>query len=406
MWSVHRRPPQDTLGDQKCKKPAPASPSIATPVSCTSQGKYFCKDDDNTEGPKCVAACEGKCGQYTADGQDDSENKVCKKPAPASPSIATPVSCTSQSKYFCKDDDNTEGPKCVAACEGKCGQYTADGEDDSENKVCKKPAPAPPSTPTLDSCQSENKIYCDDDVNPPKCVETCKNTCGVYTVNGKNNENSALCRKPSPASCVEMWYCASPKSCVNSCSTECSGKPNENDDTNSCESVSDKNNNDDGNAAGTKDEDKFKKVGSCPQFTSCEECISSTECKWSNGFLFLAASGCTALQDGESQQLECSSSSTGIDMSDRQQQLYVFMFVVLVVFCVCYSRCKRTGPIIADGRAGGKSGDFTPLPKKDRDDNSLIGNDGAFDDGDDLEEGWGHGMMMTMTMKKIVAQYN
>ena len=92
------------------------------------------------------------------------------------------------------------------------------------------------------------------------------------------------------------------------------------------------------------------------------------------------------LEAGESQQMECSAS--GMDFSDRRQQLYVFLFIVFAIFCACYYRCRRNAPLTPGGKKGGKGGDFTPIPKQEKDVNGLIENDAALDNDSDLEAGW------------------
>ena len=181
-----------------------------------------------------------------------------------------------------------------------------------------------------------------------------------------------MCRKPSPSSCQEQWYCPSPSQCVNSCANSCGDKTFENSDTNSCE-IPASSGSEDKDGPTEQEKDKWKNVNDqsatsstdvCKSLSSCEECISSTECKWTTGFLFLTKSSCLPLEAGESQQMECSAS--GMDFSDRRQQLYVFLFIVFAIFCACYYRCRRNAPLTPGGKKGGKGGDFTPIPKQRR----------------------------------------
>ena len=181
---------------------------------------------------------------------------------------------------------------------------------------------------------------------------------------------------------------------MNSCANSCDDKTFENSDTNSCE-IPTKVGDGDEVSPGGKQSDSWKNVNDqsatassdiCKDLSSCEECISSTECKWTTGFLFLTKSSCLPLEAGESQQLECSAS--GMDFSDRRQQLYVFLFVVFAIFCACYYRCKRSTPLTPGGKKGGKGGDFAPIPKQEKDVSGLIENDAALDNDSDLEAGW------------------
>ena len=240
----------------------------------------------------------------------------------------------------------------------------------------------------------------------PSCVDTCAiGNCEGFTENGQDSEGYNLCRKPSRASCLaaEKYFCKSRKMCVNRCQDECRAEPVSDDETSSCVETSQPSGG--GNTGGvikvtnqlvlmmgqaivTKIITRtFQHLILVLNLLHARNVYLQLNVNGPMDF-FLTSSGCKALEDGESHQLDCSSSATGVDMSDRQQQFYVFLFVLFIIFCVCYFRCKRTGPIVANGKSRGKKVILHHY-QEGIETNSLINNDGEMDDDDDLEAGWG-----------------
>ena len=65
-----------------------------------------------------------------------------------------------------------------------------------------------------------------------------------------------------------------------------------------------------------------------------------------------------------------------------------FCSLCLQFFVLATTAARKARLLLLVEKKGGKGGDFTPIPKQEKDVNGLIENDAALDNDSDLEAGW------------------
>ena len=248
----------------------------------------------------------------------------------------------------------------------------------------------PKTTPTVESCTSVGKYFCEngDEGNGriTLCVADCSSCLAPNKVNGVDDGDDAgplkVCMPATATSCPmtpdTKNFCPLPTGqCMSTCE-DCPGRSETSAESYVC--VPSTSADGSGGAAGGSGSAAEETPGttSCSAFTNCEVC-KSADCSWTEPIMFFLQGTCNVRSPTDAAS-ECADA--------RQQQFFVFLFAVVVVAYGCHRACSRVTGGQQPGNSSGEGGGFSPVPvAAQEDDNAgLVDNGPAMDD---LEEGWG-----------------